>query len=1019
MRISVNTQVVNKNKTGIAQAWNAVDFSIDDLVNHVREGHAFSYVYRDSKRHSDNFERADYLMVDIDHKDGKPSLQIDDARDSAFVKRYGSVIYTTCSHTDDKHHFRIVFELEEPILDPIALMEASNGLIQKFQADEACKDAARISFGNSNATVWTLGNKLPTTVVTELRIEGREWVQARNKGAIRATSKGRADNMTVHSSLTLSPDMEIELPNGTWTALKFAPKGTATHCPKHIPDRNASAVVVKNRYGINGIHCSACSRTYWTDRSKTGFKENAFDEVVNQCDIKVVAPRFNEVFGEDEFSQRAIASFIEKHVDQFSVRTNSRYLLPPKISLPGTTIIKSPKGSGKTEYLKQVIQSARQNNQSVLIVGHRVALLKSMADRLGVTCYVQDERLEYNEDGTPSDRVERIYASPASYYAVCLDSLQRRIDTQERRYDIVIIDEVEQVLSHLVSSGTLGVSREGVYKTLRYFLRNASYRYLLDADAHLPTLRFADLVGTVHDQQTTTLLVNEYATEEREVRLYKSNNHLISELFEAISAGKRVYFCSNSRKDALDISEMIAQKFGDTRRVMTITSANSDKADVREFLKNISNEFLQNDVLIGSPSIGTGIDISFPDGAQRVDAVFGLFNASITTHFDIDQQLGRVRNPGEMHVWISPEVFNFESDPEIIKHDLVRYVDEMKRHAVIDDRTGAVTPSHDAEFLELSANVIGRERFSMNRLRKNWIQHRESQGWRIIEVERDDLSSQAGSALVRDARDARIKKETWAIMVAEQIDDSAAAFLMRRRERTSLSDAEKASLERHFIEDFFKQEVTEQLVSVFDGGRIRNRLSRFESLLTHANGKPTYGSEAFHHQDRDRMLGAELLVALLDTAGVRSAKNGLFHVNKEYLAADLRAFASMCLAHKNDIENLLGVQVRGDVVAKPTQQLGDLLKLIGVEHRCVRRARRKDGGKDYFYQLDSDSIAFMQGIYARRRKAEEDKLMNILFPTPGTGMAQIMTQLGKKNAARRSANDEREDGDGDVTSSVK
>ncbi|VVG72075.1 hypothetical protein PAP18089_03067 [Pandoraea apista] len=1017
MHISVNTQVINKNKTGIAQAWNTVDFSIDDLVNHVREGHAFSYVYRDSKRHSDNFERADYLMVDIDHKEGKPSLQIDDARDSAFVKQYGGVIYTTCSHTDDKHHFRIVFELEEPILDPLALMEASNGLIQKFQADEACKDAARISFGNSNAKVWVLGNKLPATVVTELRIEGREWVQSRNKDVIRATSRGRSDNMTVHSSLTLSPDMEIQLPNGTWTALKFAPKGAATHCPKHIPDRNASAVVVKNRYGINGIHCSTCSRTYWTDRGQIGFKENAFDEVVEQCDINRVVPRFAEVFGEDEFSKHATTDFIEKHVDQFSVRTNSRFLPSPKISLPGTTIIKSPKGSGKTEYLKQVIQNARENNQSVLIVGHRVALLKSMADRLGVTCYVQEERLEYDEDGSPTDRVERTYVSPASYYAVCLDSLQRRIDTQERRYDVVIIDEVEQVLSHLVSSSTLGVRREGVYNTLRYFLRNASYRYLLDADAHLPTLRFSELVGTVHEQQTTTLVVNEYVAEEREVRLYKSEKHLISELFEAISAGKRVYFCSNSRTDALDISEIIAQKFGETRRVMTITSQNSAKANVREFLNNISSEFLQYDVLIGSPSIGTGIDISFPDDAQEVDAVFGLFSASITTHFDIDQQLGRVRNPGEMHVWISPEVFNFESDPEIIKHDLVRYDDEMKRHAVIDDRTGAVTPSPDAEFLELSANVIGRERFSMNRLRKNWIEYRQNQGWRVIDVERDDLSSKAGSALVRDARDGRVKRETHAIMIAERIDDSAAAFLMRRRERTSLADAEQASLERYFIEDFFKEEVSEQLVSAFDGGRIRNRLSRFESLLTHASGKPTYGSEESHRQNRDRMLGAELLVALFDTAGVRDAQSGLFHVNKEYTAAGLRKFANICLAHKNDIENLLDVQVRGDVVAKPTQQLGDLLKLVGVEHRCVRRARRKDGGKDYFYQLTSDSIAFMQGIYARRRKAEEDDLMKILFPTPGTAMARIMTILGEKTAALHPANDEHRDGD--ATSSVK
>ena len=62
-------------------------------------------------------------------------------------------------------------------------------------------------------------------------------------------------------------------------------------------------------------------------------------------------------------------------------------------------------------------------------------------------------------------------------------------------------------------------------------------------------------------------------------------------------------------------------------------------------------------VLMCSPSLGTGIDITFPDpqcleesGLCKVDCVFGFFYPKVNTHTDMDQQLWRVRNPGQVKV---------------------------------------------------------------------------------------------------------------------------------------------------------------------------------------------------------------------------------------------------------------------------------------------------------------------------------------------------------------------------------
>ena len=64
--------------------------------------------------------------------------------------------------------------------------------------------------------------------------------------------------------------------------------------------------------------------------------------------------------------------------------------------------------------------------------------------------------------------------------------------------------------------------------------------------------------------------------------------------------------------------------------------------------------------------MGTGIDITFPENISHVDGVYGLFEAKINTHFDIDQQLSRVRHPKYVRVWISPETFNFETETDPI-----------------------------------------------------------------------------------------------------------------------------------------------------------------------------------------------------------------------------------------------------------------------------------------------------------------------------------------------------------------
>jgi hypothetical protein len=99
----------------------------------------------------------------------------------------------------------------------------------------------------------------------------------------------------------------------------------------------------------------------------------------------------------------------------------------------------------------------------VLLIGHRVALIKDLCNRLGLNCYL-DDHLSY-------------FSSSKQKYGVCLDSLRH---VQFHSYDMVIIDESEQVLSHFLAD-TLK-DRELIFHLLDVIVFNTKKVVALDAD---------------------------------------------------------------------------------------------------------------------------------------------------------------------------------------------------------------------------------------------------------------------------------------------------------------------------------------------------------------------------------------------------------------------------------------------------------------------------------------------------------------------------------------------------------
>jgi len=99
-----------------------LDLSLTELAAEVSQGNAFCAQLTKKWRKKDYFLRAGFLAVDIDY-----GLTIPDALSHPFVMEFAGLLYTSASHTDREHRFRLVFELEEPITDRQTMEHAYTG----------------------------------------------------------------------------------------------------------------------------------------------------------------------------------------------------------------------------------------------------------------------------------------------------------------------------------------------------------------------------------------------------------------------------------------------------------------------------------------------------------------------------------------------------------------------------------------------------------------------------------------------------------------------------------------------------------------------------------------------------------------------------------------------------------------------------------------------------------------------------------------------------------------------------
>ncbi|RVA05351.1 hypothetical protein [Mesorhizobium sp. M7A.F.Ca.US.001.02.1.1] len=952
LRVSINPDLIDKNIAGdqslFALGWENVELTLTELMAEIGAGVAYCAQLR-GRRRAANFLATDVVSVDVDS-----GMSIRDALDDPIIKENAAFLYTTVSHTPEVPRYRVVFVLPETIEGAEEIRALSRSLALRLGGDMAATDPSRISYGNRSANFFVVGKTLSRSLRQEL------VDQSVNLGEkpVRAES--------YRSKLILKEDQPIRRADGTMAPFYQLAYQERVYCPFH-DDRAPSAFVLRNKSGQGGLHCSACNLTYWPERTE----ENDF-------------PDF------DAYAKASVAGEMTGPFHKVSLTVGTTVITPSRLVNP-VTFVKAPKGTGKTEGLKTLFD----DRDKVLLIGHRRLLNRQIADRLGLHSYLDKDSPRPWRGG----RDERL-----NHFAVSVDSISLVPSTMI--YDLVIIDESEQVLSHFLSD-TIGqdgkTQREVLFIEFGNLLRRAKRVIALDADLGWLTfytmwqLKFSthgespnatvptpdEFISAVPEhtleaffveptpaasEAESRLIINELLPgKDKTLEIYASPVHLIGDLMKALEGGKRCLVVSNSKTRI----EKIAMAIGDrlpASKYLVVTSETTSESRVQAFIAQPAKGFEHYDVVLASPTMGTGVDITFPDNAEMVDVVFGFCEANITTHFDFDQQLGRVRHPKAVKVWLSPQIFHYETSQDVVRHEILEknlFGSRLTGHTADGQ---PINRSGDL-LLEMAALSTSQRRASMNKIKANFIRHKEKQGFTIRFVSTDDAQAAKGKSaygLGAALRDDRYAEQLLAAVSLPRKEFSRLVEAGRRGEPITASDA--LSIERTGIELFYRERMTRELIAKDERGKLRQKTRLFEKIHDALEDRGIFGSEEFSQRDRflrQASSGAKALARLLQMTPIFNQSG--FRPDVKLQAADLVDFADFVLREKATLENLLDVQMRRDVGRKAAKQLGQLLGLVGLG--LVTAGNRNTGhGKLRFYQLTKKNLALMEATRTARKQ---------------------------------------------------
>ncbi|MFS0519471.1 plasmid replication protein, CyRepA1 family [Nostoc sp. UIC 10607] len=646
----------------------------------------------------------------------------------------------------------------------------------------------------------------------------------------------------------------------------------------------------------------------------------------------------------------------------------------PTFNFPksGLVVLWSDMGTGKT----QLMRWWRDQNPDARFLnnGHRVNLLKNLAERLQTAMYSD---LGYTG------------LAQAQALSITIDSLHK-LNTQALIYGCIFIDEACQYLTHLLHSNTCKQHRAAILEVLEYIVYNAPLVVL--ADAHMDDLTVDFFRAMRPVGEVPYIVKNEWKNGSRTIYWYEGSNSsaLVAQISAALMQGLKVMVASDSKRFIKKLEKSFTIKYSEPNsdqshtpqkwRIWSVHSDNSGSDENVAFIKDITNAVKNFDALFTSPSLGTGVDIS----EYHFDLVFGVFHGVSQTATECAQQLYRYRPKVPFHIWVAPRPpFGYkDTNATKIKERLLQ-TNEMTAFLLrIDRQTGKRGAEKDWA-LEAYCQIMANRHYSLNNLRDDLRSLLTEMGNTFIYVGSD--SDPQSLENLKAAAQALDSAHNSAVAKAKNITLSE---YRARQSKDYLDPNEIFECEKFRISDSYGIEVTESLVEMDKGGRLIRAIAGLEAILappeesfTDPKTGQTYPTPPTIVTQKDRAERDNLPLCIdwgnYSARWLARFNLGLHQILLSLIKGDevtaddstllkMTEIAIHCAAH---VKAILGFTIPLD--CKPIWLLATLVEQLGLKLTFRKQGQR--GQQVKLFSLSKEQLEFAMHVIAHRETKRNQK----------------------------------------------
>ena len=620
---------------------------------------------------------------------------------------------------------------------------------------------------------------------------------------------------------------------------------------------------------------------------------------------------------------------------------DSRYL--PKIEFEkGVHLIKSDIGTGKTAVVEAFVKN--YPNKSVLFVTHLISLVESAVARLGLC--------SYNACDTYDLQIE-------SRLGICLNSLGKlTAHALLRNYDVVIIDEVEQVLARLT---TFIDQKPLVFQVLQHVMQHAKTLICLDAHLSKTTAQF---INATCPGKPVTVHINQHLfTAPRTMILHDSGESVQLAAMRELDAGKTTYLAFNSKADAFKTFAAFKTAFPD-KLGLYIASDNAGDAANQAFFNDVNTESEKYDYIICTPSVSTGVSID----NGHFDFVGGVFQSSINTANDCMQALGRVRGKNIRHVYCEKRRASNPLDADTIS---ARWLATHQHDLSLMNLTneGAQVLMND-DYEALCLSVTQSRNASLNNFYQQFALLCLHEGIDLVYA--DEAPDTYTRKQFKQLKQAFVQAEAKEVGGAVLSETAIALRELMNKSRKTMDDTR--SVKKQALVDFYnldKQDTENiaSLASIDNDGRFKRQVQTLELAL----GDEALARKRFLDQMED---GAQFAADITHFACLQQlyqyiltllhldSPQGLLSTADYHYSADMlkaRGFIDYMESNRDVLKGLIPIPSSAQLERDPIRFIGLLLTRMGLKQKRVGKSELGT------YHVDNERLDLLNALVSRRR----------------------------------------------------